>query len=307
MGGVVVPVASEADERYGKSRPSHGVATYAVYPHPMNRRLCGLLCIAVVLTVGAQALAQVNPTCVEIDAGPVPTQVAVGTPVTVNGDCCEVPSVPALPPSMLMIAGLLLLGLAFATRGKSVRLGSSMLGLFLLSAGLMASAPRTAFSVTGCGSGCATSCSGSLNWEATSGAQTVTGSGASFTFTPNVVGTFTISASAGGLSDSTTIDVVLQNTGLACSTGGQCITGFCADGVCCQTSCAGTCERCAGGTGACSIVYSDNWQTTDWFPESCDALCTQTRIVTCSGQCCDPATQPFSVRGCTPPPPIQCL
>ncbi len=44
--------------------------------------------------------------------------------------------------------------------------------------------------------------------------------------------------------------------GGACDANGECKTGFCADGVCCNVACAGQCEACAepGSVGTCSIV-----------------------------------------------------
>ncbi|MBL8915245.1 MAG: hypothetical protein JNM17_31365 [Archangium sp.] len=46
----------------------------------------------------------------------------------------------------------------------------------------------------------------------------------------------------------------LRNTGVACTANTQCQTGFCADGVCCNSACSGSCDRCnlAGTGGTCS-------------------------------------------------------
>ncbi|MEZ4314092.1 MAG: hypothetical protein R3F14_39230, partial [Polyangiaceae bacterium] len=52
----------------------------------------------------------------------------------------------------------------------------------------------------------------------------------------------------------------LLPTGNACALGVECQTGFCADGVCCDTSCTGTCQACtaakksAGTDGTCGPV-----------------------------------------------------
>ncbi|MBK8256421.1 MAG: hypothetical protein IPK82_27600 [Polyangiaceae bacterium] len=47
--------------------------------------------------------------------------------------------------------------------------------------------------------------------------------------------------------------------GVACSAASQCQSGFCADGVCCNNACSGTCQACTnaktgGVTGTCSNV-----------------------------------------------------
>jgi hypothetical protein len=49
-------------------------------------------------------------------------------------------------------------------------------------------------------------------------------------------------------------DAALLANGAPCGAGGQCQSGFCADGVCCATACAGTCEVCnlGGSIGTCA-------------------------------------------------------
>lgn len=44
--------------------------------------------------------------------------------------------------------------------------------------------------------------------------------------------------------------------GVTCTANGDCQSGFCADGVCCNTGCAGTCEKCslAATLGTCSPI-----------------------------------------------------
>lgn len=44
--------------------------------------------------------------------------------------------------------------------------------------------------------------------------------------------------------------------GNACTFGSECASGFCVDGVCCNTACAGTCQACniAGMVGACGNI-----------------------------------------------------
>ena len=45
-------------------------------------------------------------------------------------------------------------------------------------------------------------------------------------------------------------------SGLPCKTGTECTSGFCVDGICCETACQGTCEECVvkGGMGICAKV-----------------------------------------------------
>lgn len=54
-------------------------------------------------------------------------------------------------------------------------------------------------------------------------------------------------------------DCKLPNGG-ACSLGAECISGFCADGVCCNTACGGLCQACtaalkgSGASGTCGSI-----------------------------------------------------
>lgn len=43
--------------------------------------------------------------------------------------------------------------------------------------------------------------------------------------------------------------------GGGCSLSSTCASGFCTDGVCCESECTGTCARC-GGTGRCALIAS---------------------------------------------------
>ena len=62
---------------------------------------------------------------------------------------------------------------------------------------------------------------------------------------------------AGGVNGSATLDSARlydASFGLSCSSGSQCSTGFCVDGVCCDTACNGGCGACnlPGKVGTCS-------------------------------------------------------
>jgi RHS repeat-associated protein len=66
---------------------------------------------------------------------------------------------------------------------------------------------------------------------------------------------------AGGVSGSTTVktaDLYDASFALACTSNSQCATGFCVNGVCCDTACNGGCGVCnlAGKVGTCSPASS---------------------------------------------------
>src|SRR6185436_18894773 len=48
----------------------------------------------------------------------------------------------------------------------------------------------------------------------------------------------------------------LRGKGQSCTAGDQCQTGFCVDGVCCDTACTGKCQFCAqpNARGTCTPV-----------------------------------------------------
>lgn len=81
----------------------------------------------------------------------------------------------------------------------------------------------------------------------------------------------------------------LSANGAACSSPGECASGFCTDGVCCESSCGGggsdDCQACsvaAGGTadGTCTNFCDDGDACT---ADACDAIsgCTNTAIDGC--------------------------
>jgi hypothetical protein len=55
-----------------------------------------------------------------------------------------------------------------------------------------------------------------------------------------------------------TPDGLKKGQGEKCGAPGECSTGFCVDGVCCESACAGTCEACnlPGKAGTCSPIAS---------------------------------------------------
>jgi hypothetical protein len=70
--------------------------------------------------------------------------------------------------------------------------------------------------------------------------------------------------------------------GAACADGSECESGFCFDGVCCQTECAGACRSCSvpGKQGTCTLVpegvkhrdCADQGAETCGFDGTCDGL-----------------------------------
>ena len=66
---------------------------------------------------------------------------------------------------------------------------------------------------------------------------------------------------AGGVSGTTTLGTAQlydASFGLSCTTNTQCVTGFCVNGVCCDTACNGGCGACnlTGKVGTCSAITS---------------------------------------------------
>jgi RHS repeat-associated protein len=64
---------------------------------------------------------------------------------------------------------------------------------------------------------------------------------------------------AGGVNGTTTVAsarIYDPTFGTACTSGSQCVTGFCANGVCCESACTGGCGVCniTGAVGLCSLA-----------------------------------------------------
>jgi hypothetical protein len=77
--------------------------------------------------------------------------------------------------------------------------------------------------------------------------------------------------------------------GQTCSVNGDCTSGFCADGVCCNSSCGGTCQACniAGSVGTCTNIASGGTDTNPVCSgnNSCDGngVCKKNNGQACGG------------------------
>lgn len=85
-----------------------------------------------------------------------------------------------------------------------------------------------------------------------------------------------------------------KGNGSACGAANECLSGHCVDGVCCNTTCDGTCRAC--GTGTCSLVKNASDPDTCAAPKVCDgnAACKNPNGAPClaaaecsSGNCVD--------------------
>lgn len=59
--------------------------------------------------------------------------------------------------------------------------------------------------------------------------------------------------------------------GSGCTTGDDCLSGACEEGVCCATPCAPSCRTCAPGTGACVTVMKADDPSSCTGTNTCDA------------------------------------
>ncbi|MDP1827521.1 MAG: kelch repeat-containing protein [Archangium sp.] len=100
---------------------------------------------------------------------------------------------------------------------------------------------------------------------------------------------------------SNTAERSLQLQGEPCTQGLACVSGFCADGVCCNTACAGACDACdlAGAVGTCTTAPASSAGNPSCAPYLCsgsavacpsscttNAQCVAGRY--CSGAACVP-------------------
>jgi hypothetical protein len=63
--------------------------------------------------------------------------------------------------------------------------------------------------------------------------------------------------------------------GTACGSARDCLSGFCTDGVCCESQCGGVCAQCEAGTGACITPATD--------PACSPVICTSNECQISSG------------------------
>jgi hypothetical protein len=126
-----------------------------------------------------------GPACVTIDPT-APTQVVLGTTVTLSGTCCAAAaaSVPTIGPYRWLLAALLL-GLLWRFGPRSRRRWGVLAVLAWLSFAAL-SRPAEGGTAT-----CA------LTWQAQSPYEAFTGTGAQFSFTPTVAASFQITLSSG--------------------------------------------------------------------------------------------------------------
>ncbi len=73
-----------------------------------------------------------------------------------------------------------------------------------------------------------------------------------------------------------------QSNGQTCSGPNQCVSNHCVDGLCCNTACAGACDRCdvTGAEGTCSIVGAGAAGAPTCSPYVCSGI-----TASCPGSC----------------------
>jgi hypothetical protein len=81
----------------------------------------------------------------------------------------------------------------------------------------------------------------------------------------------------------------LKSNGAACANGPECSSGICAQGVCCATTCTGTCLSCAasasGPAGTCTPVAAGGTDPTGHCADKGAASCGQTGFCDGNGAC----------------------
>ncbi len=108
---------------------------------------------------------------------------------------------------------------------------------------------------------------------------------------PDVASSFPDSAALDaptGTDDSSSMEVAPAGmvAGAQCTAGGECASGFCSDGVCCTSDCAGTCQTCAavGSLGAC-MPAEVGTDPRDQCPDEGVATCGRDGVCDGAGAC----------------------
>jgi len=85
----------------------------------------------------------------------------------------------------------------------------------------------------------------------------------------------------------------------ACEGNNQCVSGFCADGLCCSTACNTECEACnlAGSEGTCTFHPQDSDPEDD---------CTTCKVCNGSGSCVDVPNNADPLNECSQQPAVTC-
>jgi hypothetical protein len=95
-------------------------------------------------------------------------------------------------------------------------------------------------------------------------------------------------------------DTLIITPPKGCITAAECETGFCADGLCCDTACTGQCEACdvAGQLGTCTGVKG--------VPRGARSECSPSWTPACRALSCDPTRSRTECVKPVFPPPCDC-
>jgi hypothetical protein len=99
----------------------------------------------------------------------------------------------------------------------------------------------------------------------------------------------------------TCVPNTLLGNGLACTSASQCQSGYCVDGVCCNSTCGGLCQACnlAGSVGACANIPNSQDPANECAGAfTCNGAggCTTSTSCTADAQCND--NSPCTVDAC---------
>ncbi|MGZ3474075.1 MAG: Kelch repeat-containing protein [Polyangiales bacterium] len=87
--------------------------------------------------------------------------------------------------------------------------------------------------------------------------------------------------------------------GTACTSDGQCDSGHCVDGVCCDAACDASCQACdvPGKVGTCTTITGKPHGTRAACGGSCSDLCNGTSIICAAGTASTPCGTPSCAGG----------